>query len=86
MTSSEPQSISLDGIEYSLNNFSSNVKNMVALRSKWTNDLAKAQLEAQKCDYAIKALDVTLANAVSAELEAKKDIPKDATKDIPLSD
>lgn len=71
MTKENTQSINLDGIEYSLSNFSPEVINLVSLRNSWMAELTKAQLEAKKCECAIKTLDSELVYMVKAELAAK---------------
>lgn len=67
---SSPEII-LDGVGYSISNFSQTVQAMVNVRSRWENDLAEERAAVLKTESAIRALDVDLAKTVQEELKAK---------------
>lgn len=65
------QEITLDGVTYSINNFSQSVQAMVNVRSRWESDLAEERAAVLKTESAIRALDVELAKTVQQELQKK---------------
>lgn len=66
-----PTTISLDGIQYAIDQFSPQVKQLSIIRNEWAEDLRKNQLEALKAETAIKTIESQLAQLVQTELAAK---------------
>jgi hypothetical protein len=74
------QEITLDGVTYSINNFSQSVQAMVNVRSRWESDLAEERAAVLKTESAIRALDVELAKTVQQELQKKAENHADKTE------
>lgn len=74
------QEITLDGVTYSINNFSQSVQAMVNVRSRWESDLAEERAAVLKTESAIRALDVELAKTVQQELQKKAENYADKTE------
>lgn len=74
------QEITLDGVTYSINNFSQSVQAMVNVRSRWESDLAEERAAVLKTESAIRALDVELAKTVQQELQKKADLNAERTE------
>lgn len=69
MATELPTTITIDGVAHDINMFSDSVKNLITIRMSWAADLTKAQLEATKCETAIRALDGELAQLAARDLE-----------------
>jgi hypothetical protein len=63
-----PTSITLDGKEIPLANFSETVQRLVAIHTEWRNELAAERLAVAKTEAAIRALDAELSATVQKEL------------------
>ena len=74
------QEITLDGVTYSINNFSQSVQAMVNVRSRWESDLAEERAAVLKTESAIRALDVELAKTVQQELQQKAEAHAEKTE------
>ncbi len=71
------KTLTIDGKEYDLEVFSDQVKNYVALRTRWANDLSDERVKAAKTEAALKALDAELSQLVTKEVKemAEKSAP-----------
>lgn len=69
---SESFKIVLDGVQYSVEDFSSTVKDLVDVRQKWAEQGVTENLALMKTQTAIKALDNELIKAMKIELENNK--------------
>lgn len=73
-----PTSITLDGKEIPLANFSETVQRLVAIHTEWRNDLAAERLAVAKTEAAIRALDAELSATVQKELAPPADAANEA--------
>ena len=71
-----PQNIIIGGKEYSIGEFSDNVRKLVSIHTEWRSDLAKERLALAKTEAAIKALDAELSQLVTSELQLKNPKPE----------
>lgn len=78
------QNIDIDGASYPVADFSDEVKNLVAVRERWGNDLQQLEGEILNTRVALNAVDNQLAALVKAELEARAAIS--AANDAQASD
>lgn len=65
------QTITLDGVQYTLDQFSQAVQQAVAVYNAINADLQKAQLEAVKCQSALQSISTQISEAVKKELAEK---------------
>lgn len=63
-----PTTITVDGKEHQVADFSETVQRLVAIHTEWRNDLAKERLQAAKTEAALRALDAELTQTVAKEL------------------
>lgn len=75
MTQTTPE-IVLDGVSYSLSNFSQNVQAMVNVRQRWEGELAEERSKVLKTEQAMRALDAELTALVQKELADKAEAAK----------
>ena len=68
-----PKTITIDGTEYPVSDFSETVQRLVAIHTEWRMDVAKERLAVAKTEAAIRGLDAELTQTVAAELKAKAD-------------
>ena len=66
-----PTSLTIDGAEHQVADFSETVQRLVQIHTAWRNDLAKERLAVAKTEAAIRGLDAELAQNVAKELAAK---------------
>ena len=71
MNIESPQTLTVDGREYPVAQFSETVQRLVAIHTKWRNDLQEERLNVAKTEAALRALDAELAQTVAAELQAQ---------------
>lgn len=64
----QPSSITIEGVEYPVQNFSETVQRLVAIHTEWRNDLQAERLSLAKTEAAVRALDTEISQVVSAEL------------------
>ena len=65
------QNIDIDGASYPVADFSDEVKNLISVRERWSEDLQKLESDNLKTRVALNAVDTQLAGLVKAELEAR---------------
>ena len=63
-----PKTITVDNVEHDISGFSDKVKQLVAIRTVWSGDLAKERLAVTKTETAIRGLDTELLQSVGKEL------------------
>lgn len=63
-----PLTLTVDGTEYTVDSFSETVQRLVAIHTKWRNELQDERLQVAKTEAAIRALDVELTQTVATEL------------------
>jgi hypothetical protein len=63
-----PKSITIDGAEYPLTQFSETVQRLVGIHTSWRGDLVDERLAVAKTEAAIRAVDAELAGLINAEL------------------
>lgn len=68
-----PTSITIDGVEHPVANFSEGVQRLVTIHTEWRTDLAKERLAVAKTEAAIRGLDVELSQLVASELAKSAD-------------
>ena len=66
-----PTTLTIDGTEYQVADFSETVQRLVSIHTEWRGDLIAERLAVAKTEAAIRALDAELTQAVSSELKAK---------------
>lgn len=71
MNIASPAGLTIDGVNYPLEDFSETVQRLVAIRTQWQNELQTERLNVAKTEAAMRSLDVELTQTVSAELVAK---------------
>lgn len=64
-----PQTVTIDGQEYPVTQFSQNVQQLIAIHTKWRNELTEERLAVAKTENAIRALDSELAATIAQELQ-----------------
>jgi hypothetical protein len=67
-----PHTITLEGKEHKLENFSDKVKHLVSIHTIWKNQLAEQNLEVAKTQAALKSLEIELSSLVSTEINKNK--------------
>ena len=65
--------LTIDGKEYPINQFSQNVQNLVQIHGQWRAQMQENRLALAKTEFALRALDVELAQLVAQELKDPKD-------------
>lgn len=80
-----PQTLTVDGHEYPVAQFSETVQRLVAIHTEWRNDLQEERLKVAKTEAAMRALDAELAQTVAAELQAQaaREAANQATAETP---
>jgi hypothetical protein len=85
-----PTTITIDGTEYPVADFSVNVQRLVEIHAEWRNELATERLAVAKTEAAIRSLDAELTQAVAAELKAKTEATAataaTAAEEVPAAD
>ena len=66
-----PTTITIDGVEHQVADFSTQVQQLVAIHTEWRKDLATERLAAAKTEAAIRNLDAELTQLVAKELADK---------------
>lgn len=66
-----PKSLTIDGVDYQVADFSESVQRLVQVHTFWRNDLNTERLAVAKTEAAIRNLDAELTQLVAAELKAK---------------
>jgi hypothetical protein len=74
-----PQTITIDGAEHAVADFSETVQRLVAIHTEWRNELVKERLAAAKTEAAIRSLDAELTQTIQTELAAKAEAATAAT-------
>lgn len=69
----QPTTLTIDGKSFAVADFSDKVKNLIAIRTEWQNDLVKERLMVAKSEAALRGVDAELAQLVSEELKAKEE-------------
>lgn len=65
------QTITIDGVEHQVADFSDTVKRLVAIYSEWQNEAVAERLALAKTEAAIRGLDAELVQTIKSELTAK---------------
>lgn len=68
---SQINTLTIDGKEYPITDFSQQVQTLVGIHSKWSSDLQEQRLDVAKTEAALRNLDAELAKVVAEELAAK---------------
>ena len=63
-----PKSITIDGSEYPLTQFSETVQRLVGIHTSWRGNLVDERLAVAKTEAAIRAVDAELAALIKDEL------------------
>lgn len=66
------ETINVDGVEYAIAQFSTEVKGFINTFNILTAQKQEAQIELFKCDQALNTMNGVLADKIREELEAKK--------------
>lgn len=66
--------LTIDGVEYQLDQFSDNVKRLIGIRDVWSAQLNDERLTVAKSETAIQSLDAQLTNLVKTELAELGDV------------
>lgn len=80
-----PKTLTIDGTEYAVTDFSETVQRLVSIHTEWRQDLVKERLAVAKTEAAIRALDVELTQTVAAEIKAKNE-PEAANDAAPVAE
>jgi hypothetical protein len=78
------QTITLDGEQYALDQFSPAVVQAVGIYNTIAADLQKAQVEVVKCQSAMQSISAQLGDAVKKELAAKAEAEAAPVQDVPV--
>jgi len=62
------ENITIDGVSYGTEQFSTEVKQAISIYSTISSDLQKAQLEVIKCQSAMQSIGEQVTKAIKAEL------------------
>jgi hypothetical protein len=68
MTTAAPKSITVDGKEYPIAQFSETVQRLVSIHTSWSTQLVEERLDVAKTEAAIRAVDAELSQLIAAEL------------------
>jgi hypothetical protein len=68
MQTEPTKTITVDGTEYPVTQFSETVQRLVAIHTEWRNDLTKERLAVAKTEAAIRSLEAELSQTVTKEL------------------
>jgi hypothetical protein len=85
MAEQATQTITIDGAEHAITEFSETVQRLVAIHTEWRNDLVKERLTVAKTEAAIRALDAELTQTIQAELAAKAEAAAPAPEEAPAA-
>jgi hypothetical protein len=72
MTIEMPKSITLDGKEYPISQFSETIQRLVGIHTEWRTDLVKERLAVAKTEAAIRAVDAELAGLINEEINTEQ--------------
>lgn len=78
-----PKTITVDGVEHQVSDFSETVQRLVSIHTSWRGDLADERLAVAKTEAAIRGVDAELAQLVGAELKAKAEPAPEAAPAAP---
>lgn len=67
------QTITVDGVEHQISEFSEQVQKLAAIYETWSQDLEKEKLAAAKTETALNVINKELATLVQAEMAAKQE-------------
>lgn len=65
-----PVTVTIDGQEFPVSQFSDNVKQLIAIHTQWRNELTEERLKVAKTENALRALDAELSQTIAQELQA----------------
>lgn len=68
---SQINTITIDGKEYPLTDFSQQVQTLVGIHSKWSSELQEQRLDVAKTEAALRNLDAELSKLVASEIQAQ---------------
>lgn len=68
-----PKTLTVDGVEHQVVDFSETVQRLISIHTSWRNDLATERLAVAKTEAAVRSLDAELSQLVKSELEAAAD-------------
>lgn len=74
-----PQTVTIDGKEYPVSQFSQNVQQLISVHTIWRNELTKERLKVAKTENALRALDAELSQTIAQELEKNNDAPDEVS-------
>ena len=67
----EPQTITLDGVQYPLDNFSDEVKRLVGIYNAWQKEAQELRLKLVKEEFALTELNRKLVSKLQEEIAAQ---------------
>ena len=73
-TTTTPNTLTLDGVQYEVSRFSSTVQQAVAVYNKFAAQLQDQQLEVAKTQAALAFFSSQIATTVKQELESEKSV------------
>jgi hypothetical protein len=68
-----PKTLTVDGVEHPVADFSETVQRLISIHTSWKNELATERLAVAKTEAAVRCLDAELSQFVKSELEAAAD-------------
>jgi hypothetical protein len=68
----QARTITLDGVEYGVAQFSQDVQNAIGIYNTFSAELQQEQLKVVKTQAALQTIGAQIGQAVKSELEAKK--------------
>lgn len=80
MTIETPKSVTVDGVEYPLTQFSETVQRLVGIHTSWRSDLVEERLAVAKTEAAIRAVDVELSALINLELNPETVAKEDSVE------
>lgn len=74
-----PTTLTVDGKEFPVTDFSETVQRLVVIHTEWRNDVNAERLALTKTEAALRSVDAELAQLVAKELAEKATAPAEAT-------
>jgi hypothetical protein len=76
-----PVTVTIDGKEFPVSQFSDNVKQLIAIHTQWRNELTEERLKVAKTENALRALDAELSQTIAQELNGDGPAPAETASD-----
>lgn len=71
MNIAPPATLTIDGVEHPIAEFSETIQRLVTIHTNWRNDLQEERLAVAKTEAAIRSLEAELNQTIATEMAAK---------------